>query len=198
MTDVCHFAKKIASDSKQKENGQYVQKSSGNCLFTVGISLYSPSRDIVLLTYTLNLAFQLCFESKLVLICWKTWNLETCTNWYVLAKNVMLWLLFKFKYIGIHIYVQITNVFTSYLWPGVTTGWIGCTINMFHPNSCLCPCSYLMLQWQLLAIAWKAMRPLTRDMKSHYSVSEGGKLSKLLTQLARHCLWLSVAVCHCP
>ena len=95
-------------------------------------------------------------------------------------------------------YVQITNVFTSYLWPGVTTGWIGCTINMFHPNSCLCPCSYLMLQWQLLAIAWKAMRPLTRDMKSHYSVSEGGKLSKLLTQLARHCLWLSVAVCHCP
>ena len=105
------LCKKIASDSKQKENGQYVQKSSGNCLFTVGISLYSPSWDIVLPTYTLNLAFQLCFESKLVLICWKTWNLETCTNWYVLAKNVMLWLLCQFgiitefKYIGIYIFI---------------------------------------------------------------------------------------------
>ena len=31
------LCKKIASDSKQKENGQYVQKSSGNCLFTVCI-----------------------------------------------------------------------------------------------------------------------------------------------------------------
>ena len=69
------LCKKIAYDSKQKENGQYVQKSSGNCLFTVGISLYSPSWDIVLPTYTLNLVFQTCLKSKLVLICWKTWNL---------------------------------------------------------------------------------------------------------------------------